>query len=107
MAKSIGTNVNLSDESTTPAAISIDSTTAVDLVTSRALNNPIRRLSVYNSGNQILWVRFYPASQDNLKLGERILPGTDTIFELPNMPLTNISAIFNSGGARNVYIQYI
>lgn len=107
MAKKLGTNVNVSDAATTPAAISIDSTTAVDLVTSRMLNDPILRLSVYNSGNQILWIRFYPASTDNLKKGERILPGTDRIFELPNMTLTNISAIFNSGGARNVYIQYI
>lgn len=106
MAKSVGANTNTSDE-VTNSTVSVDSITAVTLIPAATIKNPYARVSIYNSGNKVLWLRFYPASQDNNKVGERLLPGAETVLELPNMPVTEISGIMNSGGANNVYVQYI
>lgn len=106
MSKAIGANTNTSDE-VTNATLSIGSATAVTILPATELRNPWARASIYNSGNKVLWLRFYPAAQDNIAHGERILPGTEKILELPNMPSTEVSGIMASGGANNVYVQYI
>jgi hypothetical protein len=106
MAKLVGSNFNVSDDSVA-SIISIDSTIAKLIAPATPIDKPHIRLSIFNAGNQTLWVRFYPASQDNIKHGEVLLPGQHRLIELPNMPTSEISAIFNSGGARNVHVQYI
>lgn len=100
-------NINVSNEPVTPAAISIGSVTAVTLIPAPSgIDNPWRWVSIYNDGNQALWLRFYTAGTDAIKKGTRLPPGVSKEFELPNMPSTEISGIFNSGGARDVYVQY-
>lgn len=108
MAANTGQNINVSDSPTTPAAIPVDSTTAVTLVPApSALNNPWRWVSIYNDGIQPLWVRFYAAATDNNKVGTPVLSGEPPlILQLPNMPSAEISGIMNLGGAQNVYVQY-
>ncbi|MBL4753773.1 MAG: hypothetical protein JKY52_09310 [Flavobacteriales bacterium] len=107
MVAQIGTNTNTSDVVTTPSAISVDASTAVTLLPERTDTTPFIRATIYNSGNQTLWIRNYPASQDNLKRGERLIPGQQLTLELPNMGINEYSGIYNSGGARDVFVQYI
>jgi hypothetical protein len=108
MSRLRGQRHNSNDAPVTPAAISVDSTTAVTLIPAPpSLEEPWFRISIYNDGNQILWLRFYTAATDNLKKGEPLQPGEKVVIELPNTPITEISGIMNSGGARSVYVQYI
>jgi hypothetical protein len=107
MAEITGQNFNINQSPTTPSSISVDSTTAVTLIPAPpSFNNPWRWMSFYNDGNQPLWLRFYTAATDNTKRGTLLAPGESLVFQLPNMPSTEISGIMNSGGARNVYVQY-
>jgi hypothetical protein len=105
--KLIGANINVSADTLTLLPIAVDSTTAVDLLPARDKEDPLIRATIFNAGNKTLWLRFYPASTDNLLLGERLLPGSQVTFELPNMPLSGVSGIMSSGAANNVYVQYI
>jgi hypothetical protein len=105
--KLIGANINVSDDATTLSPISVDSTTAVDLLPAREKSDPLIRATIFNAGNKVLWLRFYPAATDNLFRGEPLLPGDTLKLELPSMPLSGISGIMSSGGARDVYVQYI
>jgi hypothetical protein len=107
VSKTLGSNINVSDEAFTSLAIPIDSTTAVDLALPRNKAEPHRRITIFNAGNKVLWLRFYPAGIDNLFIGEPLLPGDTLKLELPNMPTGGISGIMASGGARDVYVQYI
>jgi len=106
MTQNTGQSFNSNDVATTPAPISIDSTTAVTVKPSTLLEQPTQEFMIYNAGNQVLWLRKYAASVDNLKKGEPIEPGEKKTFSLPNMVTAEWSAIFSFGGARNVYTQY-
>jgi len=106
MTQNTGQSFNSNDVATTPAAIPIDSTTAITIKSATDLEQPHQEIMIYNDGNQVLWIRKYAASVDNLKKGEPIGPGEKQTFSLPNMVTDEWSAIFNFGGARNVYTQY-
>ena len=106
MTQNTGQSFNSSDVATTPTAISIDSTTAVTVKPATGIEQPTQEFMIYNDGNQALWLRKYGAGVDNLKKGEPIGPGEKKTFLLPNMVTDEWSAIFNFGGARNVYTQY-
>ena len=102
-----GQNINYSDTPSTPAPIPVGSTTAVTLIPAPAIvSNPWRWMSVYNSGNQTLWLRFYAASVDDLKIGTPLFAGESLRFQLPNMPATEISGIMELGGLKDVTVQY-
>ena len=106
MTAKYSANTNTNDASAQDT-ISIDSTTAVTILPARTAATPIIRAAIFNSGNQTLWLRNYAAATDNLKHGEAILPGGTRILELPNMGIAEWSGIYNSGGARDIYVQYI
>lgn len=107
MTETTGQNINFSDTPTTPLAIAVGSTTAVTLIPAPVLViSPWRWVSIYNSGNQTLWLRFYAATQDNLKIGTPLFAGEKMVIQLPNMPSTEISGIMGLGGLRDVVVQY-
>lgn len=109
MTATIGTSTNLNTEAVVLDAISVDSTTAVTLLTALGIpfEPPRIKVVVYNSGNRDLWVRFYPASDDNLKRGVVVRSGeTQTVLEGSDIYTGEISAIMDSGGARDVFVTW-
>lgn len=107
MPKLIGSNFNVSDESITPSGILVGSDVAVTLVPSTPIDKPHIRVSFFNPDKEDVFLRFYPAGQDNEKRGEVLRKDTTLVIELPNMPTTEISAIREKGGEKDVYVQYI
>lgn len=106
MAKNTGKNTNENDEAT-QTTLSVGSTAAVTLLPALADDvAPHSEVLITNDGNKSLWVRFYPAAQDNLKTGERIAPG-DSIPVVRNSEVYSgeISAVFHSGSAMNVHVR--
>ncbi len=105
MGAATGANTNTNNQST-QTTISVDSTTAEIALPARAQIDPIQHATIYNSGNSILWLREYSASLDDVKHGTPIDPGEKWRIELPNMQTSEWSVIFESGGAKDVVIQY-
>ena len=105
MTAKYSANTNTNDESTQDT-VSVDSTTAQIALPARPENEPIQEASISNMGNKILWLREYPASQDNLKHGKPVDPGATHELRLPNIQIGECSVIFESGGAKDVVIQY-
>lgn len=108
MTATVGTSTNLNTEGNVLSPISVDSTTAVTLVVATAALDPPRiKIVIYNDGNRLLWVRLYAASVDNLKRGVPIEPGeTSILLEGSDIYTDDISAIMDSGGARDVYVTW-
>lgn len=78
--------------------VSVDDTTAVVLCE----NNPDRiSFAITNNKPQDVWVRFYPAGDDDLMHGIRI-DGNDTRVFLNVRYVGEISAIRSSGAASDV-----
>ena len=105
MTKEIGKNINTTDESTS-TTISVGSVTAVALVLALTSSDGKHiKVSVTNNGNTKLNVRLRSAASDNLKDGQWVSPGeTETIIEQGDIYTGEISAIFNSGGLRDVSV---
>lgn len=106
MSKNTGKNTNENDEAS-QTIIPVDGTTAVTLVPALADDaKPHSNVTVTNDGNKSLWVRFYPAAQDDILTGERIAPGESrVIIENSEVYRGEISAIFHSGGLNNVHVR--
>ena len=63
---------------------------------------------VTNDGSQPLWVRKRSAASDNDKDGRRISPGqTKAIVSNSEIFTGEISAIFDSGGFKDVMVEII
>jgi hypothetical protein len=107
MTHLIGKSSNTNDESNN-LEISVDSTTATTLLPAQVPGDLTRiRVAVYHNGSSILWVRRYEAGTDNAKIGEPVMPGEKTILEVHDDIYTGeISAIFQSGPAENVYMVW-
>jgi hypothetical protein len=106
MTQNTGQSFNSNDIAITPDPILIGSITAVTVKPATDLEQPHQEFMVHNAGNQTLWLRKYAAIVDNTKKGEPILPGEKKTFSLPNMVTSEWSAIFSTGGGRDVYTQY-
>lgn len=109
MTATIGTSTNKNTSADVLSAISVDATTAVTLLTTLVVpfEPPRIKVVVYNSGNRNLWVRFYPAADDNLKRGIVVKPGENsTIMQGSDIYTGGISGIMDSGGARDVYVTW-
>lgn len=103
MVKKIGQNINETDEPITASAISIDSTTAVTLLAARTI--PLLKIFINNRGNRDLFVRLYPASDDNIKRGIGIESGeTRDLLNFVENYTGEISGIMSSGGANDVFV---
>ena len=109
MTATIGTSTNTNNTADVLAAIGVDSTTAVTLLS--ALDTPRDppriKVIIHNFGNRDLWVRFYPSSDDNIKRGVVVAGGeTRTVLEGSDIYTGEISAIMDSGGARDVFVTW-
>ncbi len=105
MTKFTGKNTNQNTEALT-ITISVDSTTAVTAAAALADTDlPHSKVTIVNNGNKTLWAREYPAADDNLKRGERVAPGDNlNIVRDSEVYSGEISVIFESGGARDVFV---
>jgi len=109
MTATIGTSANLNTASETLSPISVNSTTATTLIAAQVLPTEAPRIKVwvYNEGNRLLWVRLYPAPDDNIARGIPIEPGERiTLMEGSDIYTGEISGIMASGGARDVYVTW-
>lgn len=110
MTATIGTATNTNTTAFDLAPISVGSSAAVTLLP--GLNTPVEppriKVKVYHNGDAILWVRRYPASQDNDKVGaDPVLPGIPTALEVGSDIYTGeISAIMDSGSNVDVYVTW-
>lgn len=105
MTKEIGQTRNTADEATT-ATISVGSSTAVILLAAREA--PLLKIFVANRGNKDLFVRLYPALNDNLKRGITVNSGeTKDILSFVENYTGEISGIMESGGAKDVFVTYV
>lgn len=104
MAKTIGTNINTNTDANSDT-FSIGSVTAVDIIQDNS-GAPWSSIEVTSDGNKTLFVRLRPAGSDNNKDGRRVEPGqTVTVVKDGNYTGV-ISAIFDSGVARDVNVVY-
>ena len=109
MTATIGTSTNVNTEGENSSPISVGSTTAVTLIAAQVFpaDAPRIKVWVYNDGNRLLWVRLYPASDDNIARGIPIEPGERIVLmEKSDIYTGEISAIMASGGARDVYVTW-
>ena len=109
MTATIGTSTNLNEVGSQLPAIPVGSTTAVTLLAGQAipLDVPRIKVEIYNSGNRDLWVRFYPAATDNLKRETVVKAGQPKVVLAGSDIYTGeISAIMQSGGARDVFVTW-
>jgi hypothetical protein len=113
MTATIGTSTNTNSEGNVIDAISVGGTTAVQLLPAQTLppdggEQPRITVWIYNSGNQDLWVRFYPASTDNIKKGIPVFAGTvKQMMKGSDIYTGEISGIMEGGAARDVYVTWI
>lgn len=109
MAKRIGKVSNVTDDST-HTTVSVGSSVAVTLLIADpdALLSQEMEVLITNNGNKPLWVRRRAASTDNIKDGRRISPGESrAVVNQGDLFVGEISAIFDSGGARDVMVETI
>lgn len=109
MTATIGTSTNLNNVGAVLSAISVDSTTSTTLLTAQTIPGEAPRIKVFitNNGNHALWVKLQPAATDNDKKGIRIAAGeTMVLLEGSDIYFGEISAIMNSGGARDVFVSW-
>jgi len=105
MVKKIGQNVNEADTATT-TTVSVGSSVAVTLLGPRT--EPLLLINVANRGNRDLFVRLYPASDDNIKHGITVESGeSKDILSFVENYTEEISAIMESGSAHNVIVTSI
>lgn len=94
MSKTIGRNTNVNNEATISDAITLNSTTStvISVANSTRIN-----FTVSNNSSQDVWLKFQPASGDDVKKG--IFLFKRTIYEMPtdNIYTGEISAIAESG----------
>ena len=107
MAKKVGKNINSNDEAFS-ASYSVGSSVAVTILLAQQPEDPpFSEVNVTNNGNRRLWVRKRAASVDNLKDGISISPReTYKIVKNSENYTGEISAIFNSGGFSDVYVEW-
>ena len=109
MTATIGTSTNKNTVGNVLPAISVDSTTAVTLLNelNLQLELPYISVEVVNRGNRDLWVRFYAAATDNIKRGKVVKAGeSKVIIDGSDIYTGEISAIMDSGGARDVFVTW-
>ena len=109
MTATIGTSTNKNTVSDVLAAISVDSTTATTILPELSIPTdlPYIKVLITNRGNRDLWVRFYPAATDNVKRGFTVKAGSSlVVLEGSDIYTGEISAIMDSGGARDVYVTW-
>ena len=109
MVATIGTSTNLNNEANILSAISVGSSTSVVLIPAQSIPGepPRIKVTIYNDGPQGLWVKSQPASDDNDKKGFFIEGGEkETFLEGSDIYTGEISAIMDSGGARNVFVTW-
>ena len=107
MGRQTGKNINMNDSATTDV-VSVGSSSAVTLLLAdTSPSNPTREVTVTNDGNKALWVRKYPAATDNNKVGVRVPAGeSKKVVENSEIYYGEISGIMDSGGAKNVIVEY-
>ena len=105
--KRIGKNTNETGEAVTNV-VSVDSTTTATLLPALVFTDrPYMEVNVTNDGNKALWVKKQAASVDNDKKGVRVIPGeTAPIIKQGEVYRGEISAIFDSGGSRDVIVEW-
>jgi len=105
MSKKIGQNINTADIATT-TTVSVGSSVAVTLLDSRS--DPLLKIIVDNRGNRDLFVRLYPASDDNIKHGITVESGeSKDILSFVENYTEEISAIMESGTVKDVFVTSI
>ena len=109
MTATIGTSTNKNSLANVLSAISVDSTTAVTLLAALdlPLELPYISVEIVNRGNRDLWVRYYPASDDNIKRGKVVKAGeSKAIIDGSDIFTGELSAIMDSGIARDVFVTW-
>lgn len=109
MTATIGTSTNINTAANVLSAISVDSTTAVTLLASQSIPGEPPRIKViiYNDGIFDLWIRLFDAATSNDKEGFIVPAGeTLTILEGSDIYTGEISAIFDAGSSRDVYVTW-
>lgn len=100
MAKQVGRNRNITDTAVTDV-VNVNSSTAQTLVAA----NPDRiGLIVSNDSNQELWIRYYPAADDNDQKGIFLENNRSGHWEMPtdNIYTGEVSVIMDSGGTKTI-----
>ena len=106
--KVIGKNINVTDTANS-VVVSVGSGSAVTLLAAQlpADENYIEVI-VTNNGNRALWVRRRPAAADNNLDGRRMPPGeTVRLITDSDLYTGEISAIFESGPAKDVIVEWL
>jgi hypothetical protein len=108
MTATIGTSTNTNTEASNLSPISVGSSSAVALLPPLSvLDVPYVRVVVFNSGNRDLWIRRYPASNDNDKRGDIVPAGERVELEYGSDIYTGeISGIMNSGPSADIYVVW-
>jgi len=103
MTRKIGQPTNVNDESTQPAGIVLNATTATKIAD--ATPDPDHRIyfAVSNPSNKAVWIKFQAASVDNNKQGVLLFGRSN--YEMPTNDkyIGEVSAIADSG-TPTVYI---
>jgi len=100
MAKFIGRNMNRTDTATL-TSVAVSSGASITLVSA---NTDRMGLIISNPNNQSCWIKEQAASTDDDKKGYYVLPGGKFIMPKDNIYTGEISAIFDSGGSKTLYI---
>ena len=112
MTKKVERTMNTNDTATVDC-ISVNSSTAVTLVSANAGRMSFRATINGQDNDRTVFIRYYAASVDNIKQGNVITKKLDEdgsffriedIMDVDNVYTGEISAILLSGGSINVYI---
>lgn len=98
--KFTGRNMNRTDVAALTEVIANNSTST----TLVAPNKDRMGIVISNPNNQSCWVKEQAASLDNDKKGYFVIAGGKFIMPKDNIYTGEISAIFNSGGSKTLYI---
>lgn len=105
--KMIGKNTNTASEANHDT-VPVGSSTAVVVLPALPQGQQIWSvIDCTNNGNRSLWVRKRPAASDNDKNGIRVAPGETVCLANNSEAYTGeISAIFENGPSRDVFMEY-
>ena len=107
MAKSIGENINTTDTASNPDPISVDSTTSTKLLDAVTSAEALTiRAMITNWGNKTLWVKRQAATEDNDVNGEAWFAGETKEVIQDGDYSGEVSGIMESGGAKDVYVEF-
>ena len=100
MAKTIGRNRNTTDEAAI-TTVSVGSGASSIVVVA---NQERMGLVISNPNNQSVWIKEQKASVDNDKKGHYLIPGGKFIMAPDNVYTGEVSAIFDAGATKTLYI---